>query len=102
MSTPQPPRVAGPETRPWQRLRELTAGATPGAGPGHVRDLFAADPQRFEHCSARTSNLLLDFSRQRVDAEVLATLEALAEAVGLRSAITAICLCKETNTTEKR
>ena len=102
MSTPQPPRVAGPETRPWQRLRELTAGATAGAGPGHVRDLFAADPQRFEHCSARTSNLLLDFSRQRVDAEVLATLEALAEAVGLRSAITAMRRGEAINTTEKR
>ena len=25
MSAPQPPRVAGPETRPWQRLRELAS-----------------------------------------------------------------------------
>jgi glucose-6-phosphate isomerase len=98
MSAPQPPRVAGPETRPWQRLRELTSTA----GVRHLRELQAADPQRSGRCCARASNLLLDFSRQRVDAEVLATLEALAEAVDLRGAITAMRRGEAINTTEKR
>ena len=98
MSAPQPPRVAGPETRPWQRLRELVSTT----GARHLRDLFAADAQRFEHRSARASNLLLDFSRQRVDAEVLAALEALAGAVGLREAIIAMRRGEAINTTEKR
>jgi len=98
VSAPQPPRVAGPETRPWQRLRELASTT----GTKHLRDVFAGEPKRFEHCSARAANLLLDFSRQRVDAEVLATLDALAEAVGLRSATAAMRRGEAINTTEKR
>ncbi len=34
----------------------------------HLRDLFAADPQRFEKLSRTELNLLFDFSRQRLDA----------------------------------
>lgn len=34
----------------------------------HLRDLFAQDAQRFEHFSLRHQGLLLDFSKQRVDA----------------------------------
>ena len=98
MSAPQPPRVAGPETRPWQRLRELASTA----GTRHLRDFFAGDSKRFENCSARAANLLFDYSRQRVDAEVLATLEALAEAVELRGAIAAMRRGEAINTTEKR
>mgnify|MGYP001046498630 CR=1 FL=1 len=98
VQAPQPPRVAGPETRPWQRLRELVSTT----GARHLRELFAADPQRFEHCSAQAAGLLLDYSRQRVDAEVLATLAALAEAVGLRGAIAAMRRGEPINTTEKR
>ena len=95
---PQPPRVAGPETRPWQRLRELTSTS----GARHLRELFAADAKRFEQFSARTANLLLDYSRQRVDTDVLATLAALAEAVGLRESIAAMRRGEQINTTEKR
>ncbi|MBV6417019.1 MAG: Glucose-6-phosphate isomerase [Steroidobacteraceae bacterium] len=89
---------AGPETAPWSRLRELAAST----GARHLRDLFAADPQRFEHCSARAANLLLDFSRQRIDAGVLSALEALADAVDLRAAISAMRRGEAINTTEKR
>ncbi len=98
MTTPQPPRIAGPETRPWQRLRELATTV----GAQHLRDLFASDAERFEHCSARACNLLLDYSRQRIDAEVFAAFGALADAVDLRSAIAAMRRGDAINTTEKR
>ena len=48
--------------------------------PAHLRELFAADGQRFERFSLRQDGLLLDFSKQRIDAETLALLHALAEA----------------------
>jgi glucose-6-phosphate isomerase len=43
----------------------------------HLRDLFAMDPQRFEHFSLEHSGLLVDFSKQRLTAEVLTTLSGL-------------------------
>ncbi len=98
MSNPQPPRIAGPETLPWQRLRELATTV----GAQHLRDLFAGDAERFEHCSARACNLVLDYSRQRLDAEVFAAFAALADAVDLRSAIAAMRRGEAINTTEKR
>jgi glucose-6-phosphate isomerase len=35
----------------------------------HLRDLFAADPERFARFSLGCDGLLLDFSKQRIDAE---------------------------------
>ena len=45
------------------------------AGVHHVA-LFERDPERFEHCSASAAGLLLDWSRQRIDAAALASLGA--------------------------
>ncbi len=45
----------------------------------HLRDLFAADPQRHAGFSLEHDGLLLDFSKQRVTAEVMAALHALWE-----------------------
>lgn len=47
--------------------------------PQHLRDLFAADPQRFEHFSLHHDGLLLDYSKQRVSAETMTLLRAYAE-----------------------
>jgi glucose-6-phosphate isomerase len=65
--------------------------------------LFANDPQRAVSFS-RTSelNLLFDFSRQRVDAETLRLLLALANARGLRGRIDAMFSGEKINTTENR
>ncbi|MBN8462749.1 MAG: hypothetical protein J0M01_08030 [Dechloromonas sp.] len=51
--------------------------------PAHLRELFAADGQRFERFSLRQDGLLLDFSKQRIDGEALALLHALAGASDL-------------------
>jgi len=67
-----------------------------------VKDLFAADPARFEHCSREFDGLLLDFSRQRLDGTALDALVALAEAVDLRGQIHALLGGAIVNNTEGR
>jgi glucose-6-phosphate isomerase len=68
----------------------------------HPVALFDRDPERFEHCSASAAGLLLDWSRQRIDAAALASLGALAEAAGLPEAIEAMFLGDRINRTEDR
>jgi glucose-6-phosphate isomerase len=68
----------------------------------HLRDLFAADPQRSEKLSCTSLNLLFDFSRQRVDAETIRLLIELAQARGLQQRIAAMFAGEKINTTENR
>ena len=63
---------------------------------------FFEDPQRFERCSVSAAGLLLDYSRQPVDASALAALGALADAAGLADAIAAMFRGEAINTTEGR
>jgi len=63
------------ETPAWQALGTLAA-QTPTL---NLRQMFAADPRRFERFSLEHEGLLLDFSKQRVTAEVMAALHALWE-----------------------
>ena len=46
--------------------------------PAHLRDLFAADPERFTRFSLRQDGWLLDFSKQRITSETWALLQQLA------------------------
>ena len=69
--------------------------------PQRTADFFD-DPQRFERCSASAAGLLLDYSRQPVDAAALAALGALADAAGLADAIAAMFRGEAINTTEGR
>jgi glucose-6-phosphate isomerase len=68
----------------------------------HLRDLFAADPQRFAKLSRTELNLLFDFSRQRVDAETIRLLVELAHARGLQQRIAAMFAGEKINATENR
>jgi glucose-6-phosphate isomerase len=47
--------------------------------PQHLRDLFAENPARFADFSIRHDGLLLDFSKQRINAETLHLLHAYAD-----------------------
>jgi glucose-6-phosphate isomerase len=67
-----------------------------------VAQLFAADPQRFEHCVATGAGLTLDFSRQRVDAAVQPLLCQLLDDVDLRGRIEALYRGDILNPTENR
>ena len=63
------------QTPAWNRLQQ----ARDRLSQTHLRELFAADPQRFKNFSRQTNDLLLDFSKQRLDSEVLDALISLAE-----------------------
>ncbi|MGE0114282.1 MAG: glucose-6-phosphate isomerase [Steroidobacteraceae bacterium] len=82
----------------WQALSALKLTD----GTQHLRDLFAADPQRFKEFSRCEMDLLFDFSRQRVTAPILQGLCKLAEARGLRERIAAMFNGEIINTTEQR
>jgi len=60
----------------WKAL----AGAAEAARGTTLRDLFAADPQRFERLSVGWNGWLLDYSKQRVDGDALALLLGLWQA----------------------
>ena len=63
------------QTPAWERLSK----ARDRLAQTHLRELFAADPERFKSFSVQTNDLLLDFSKQRLDGEVLDALVSLAE-----------------------
>jgi glucose-6-phosphate isomerase len=68
----------------------------------HLRDLFAADAQRFEKLSRTELNLLFDFSRQLLDEKAIQLLTELADARGLRQRIDAMFSGERINETENR
>jgi glucose-6-phosphate isomerase len=68
----------------------------------HLKDLFAADPGRFEKFSLRFQDLLVDYSKNRITTETLKLLLSLVEEVGLREAIDKMFTGDQINETEKR
>ena len=82
----------------WKALAEHHA-AVHGA---HLRDLFAADPDRGIALTADAGDLHLDYSKNRVTAETVRLLVALAEATGLRRRIDAMFAGEKINVTEDR
>jgi glucose-6-phosphate isomerase len=63
----------------WQAL----AAHAEAMRPQHLRDLFAADPARFERFSIARDGLLLDYSKQRITADTLALLHNLAKTANI-------------------
>jgi glucose-6-phosphate isomerase len=68
----------------------------------HLRDLFAGDPARGETLTAAAGDLFLDYSKNRVTAETIGLLVALAERAGLRERIVAMFAGEHINVTEDR
>ena len=68
----------------------------------HLTDLFAQDAQRFEHFSVGLKSLVFDYSKQRIDAEVLAQLIHFAEAHDLSGWINTLFSSDTINYTEQR
>ncbi len=68
----------------------------------HLRELFVRDPQRFARFSRRFGDLLADFSKEKLDAEALAALLALAEAADVAGKREALFRGEPINLTEGR
>jgi glucose-6-phosphate isomerase len=68
----------------------------------HMRDMFAADPQRFERYSLRFNDILLDYSKNLIDEETLELLMQLAEESGLEDWRRRLFAGEPINHTEQR
>src|SRR5690606_32503010 len=68
----------------------------------HLKELFANDPQRFKKFSLSFENILVDFSKNRINDNTLDLLLSLAEECGLKDAIKAMYAGEKINYTEDR
>lgn len=68
----------------------------------HLRRLFADDPGRGERLTAEAAGLFFDYAKNRMTAETLRLLIALAEACDLRARIDAMFRGERINSTENR
>jgi glucose-6-phosphate isomerase len=68
----------------------------------HLRQLFSADAGRGTTLVTTAGDLLLDYSKNRLTAETIALLVALADASGLRARIDAMFAGEKINVTEDR
>jgi len=68
----------------------------------HLRTLFGSDPDRSSAMSVEAADLFLDYSKNRVTAETVRLLVALAEAAGLRQRIEDMFAGRRINVTEDR
>ncbi|GAB2620748.1 glucose-6-phosphate isomerase [Streptomyces capparidis] len=95
MSEAPAPLTALPQ---WKALREHREAF----GDTHLRDLFAADPERGERYTLQAGDLYADYSRQLVTDETLRLLLALVEARGVLPLRDAMFRGERINTTENR
>ena len=70
--------------------------------PRAMRDMFAADPKRFERFTLRFDDMLFDYSKNRIDETTMGLLVHLAEDAGVPEAIGAMFAGEKINWTEKR
>ena len=82
----------------WQALQSHAATLR----PAHLRELFAADPQRGERFALEAVGIYLDYSKHRITDETLRLLQALAVEAGLRERIDAMFAGERINLTENR
>jgi glucose-6-phosphate isomerase len=68
----------------------------------HLRDLFAEDPGRGESMTVEAADLVLDYSKNRLTADTLRLLVAVAERAGLRERAEAMFSGEHINSTEDR
>jgi len=68
----------------------------------HMRDMFQQDPERFNKFSLRFKDILLDYSKNRVNQETMRLLFELAQEVDLKAAIARMFAGEKVNNTEDR
>jgi hypothetical protein len=86
------------KTDAWGRVHDAAARLK----PIHLRDLFARDPARFDTLSARLDDLLIDFSKEKLDAPALAALLSLARISDVEARRDAMFAGEPVNLTENR
>jgi len=82
----------------WQKLEAHAIDIS----EQHMRDMFAADPQRFEKFSLKFNDLLFDYSKNRISKQTLSLLFDLARQSALKEKRNRMFAGEKINTTEKR
>ena len=81
----------------WEALERHHAEVA----PRHLRELFAADPERGERADRRGAGLYLDYSKNRVTDETIALLAALAARVAASPSAARRCSAASTSTSPR-
>lgn len=92
------PKINPSQTRTWNLLKEHAAQLN----RTHMRELFAADPDRFSKFSIRFEDFLFDYSKNLLTRETLDLLRQLASECELEEAIGAMFRGDAINETENR
>ncbi|MEP6483763.1 MAG: glucose-6-phosphate isomerase [Rudaea sp.] len=82
----------------WNALKNHHAAIA----PRHLRDLFAANPQRGKRFAVEACGLYFDYSKNRITDETMQLLVALADECGVRDRIEAMWRGDKVNITEAR
>lgn len=92
------PKINPTSTKAWKALEAHYASFK----NTQIKDLFAEDASRFEKYSLKFEDILLDYSKNRLDDKALSLLLQLAEDCGLKEAIASEFSGQKINATEDR
>lgn len=92
------PTINPTTTAAWKALEEQYAKTK----NTQIKDLFSKDEKRFEKYSMRFEDILIDYSKNRLDDKTLSLLIQLAEECGLKDAINSMFNGDKINQTEDR
>ncbi|MFW6277679.1 MAG: glucose-6-phosphate isomerase, partial [Prolixibacteraceae bacterium] len=92
------PHINPTTTNAWKKLKEYHASFK----ETHIKELFNNDSDRFEKYSLVFEDILIDFSKNRVNDKVRGLLTELAVACGLKDAIESMFAGEKINATENR
>jgi glucose-6-phosphate isomerase len=92
------PKINPMTTQAWNSLEEYHFDFE----DTHLKELFAADPERFKKFSLQFEDMLVDFSKNLVDEEIMQSLFELANECGLKCATESMFTGQKINATEDR
>ncbi|HEY4338065.1 MAG TPA: glucose-6-phosphate isomerase [Puia sp.] len=93
------PKISPKETKAWQELQNHYDKEMKSV---HLRQLFAAEPNRFDHHTLRLDEILFDYSKNIFNEKTLELLRALAVESKVSEAIEAMFTGEKINETENR
>ncbi|MFW5755091.1 MAG: glucose-6-phosphate isomerase, partial [Tangfeifania sp.] len=92
------PKIDPATTKAWKKLEEHYAISK----ETHIKDLFENDTDRFDKFSLKFEDILLDYSKNRLDEKAFGLLVELAGECGLKEAIGSMFAGEKINATENR
>ncbi len=92
------PKINPTATKAWKELEAHYASFK----DTQIKDLFSKDADRFQKYSLKFEDILLDFSKNRLDDKALSLLLQLADECGLKDAISSAYAGDKINVTEDR